>query len=191
MDNKKIATRDQIVALHTLYGQWARHTVENIGDLRSERLAWASDSIGRRISSFSELDCDEARRLIDGLKGSMGQAPTEQPRPWRRIRSRERAHAAGTAGRSGVDSSLIQMASPDDFARIDEAIRRLGWTRDRYEAWLNSKSSPMPTKGIAAIRTVADVNKVWWALKNMLKRSGRWRAAAPKGRAASSKAVNQ
>ncbi len=169
------ASRDQVIILQTLYAQWKGHAIEEGSGPRSARLAWASDAIGRPVSSFSELTRDEARQLIDGLKGSMGLALTEKPQPWRRIRSRERAQAAGTAGRRDASSSLLQMAGPDDFARIDEALHRLGWTRDRYEAWLNSASSPLPEKGVGAIRTVAEVNKVWWALKNMLKRSGSWR----------------
>jgi len=168
------ATRDQVVALLALYGKWQRHAIGESGDPRSTRLNWASESIGRTVLSFADLTCDEARRLIDGLKASMGLELTRQPQPWRRIRSRERAQAAGTAGRKGASASLIQMTSPDDLARINEALRRLNWTRDRFEAWLRSGSSPIALKASGAILTVDEANKVWWALKAMLRRSGRW-----------------
>jgi hypothetical protein len=180
-----VATRDQVVTLHTLYARWEMHSLELGVDPRSARLEWASNAIGRRVDSFSELTRDEARQLIDGLKGSMGQAFFQKPNPWRRIRSRDRAHAAGTAGRRDANLSLIQMASADDLARVDEAIRRLDWTRDRYEAWLRSSSSPVAFKGAAIILTVAEANKVWWALKAMLRRSGRWNAAPIRGCSAS------
>jgi hypothetical protein len=176
--SKNAVTRDQIVALQTLYAQWLSHSLEIGTDPRAARLAWASESIGRSIASFSELSCNEARGLIDGLKGSLGQVPAGKPRPWRRIRSRERAHAAGTAGRRGADSSFVQMASADDQARIDEALRRLGWSSERYEAWLQSSSSPVLGKSGSAILTVGEANKVWWALKAMLRRSGRWYSKA-------------
>ena len=180
IDNDRSASRDQVIILQTLYAQWKSHSIEVDSSPRLARLAWASNAVGRPISSFSELTRDEARQLVDGLKSSMGLALTEKPQPWRRIRSRERAQAAGTAGRRDASSSLLQMAGPDDFARIDEALQRLGWTRDRYEAWLISASSPLPEKGAGAIRTVAEANKIWWALKNMLKRSGSWRPQAKK-----------
>lgn len=170
------ATRVQLVALHALYCQWSKHTIETPGDPRSARLEWASQNLGRAVASFAELTRDEAGRLIDGLKGSMGQQIGERPHPWRKVRSRDRAHAAGTAGRRDGNSQLIQMASADDLARIDEALARLGWSRDRYEAWLRSGSSPLNGKESFAIRTVAEANRVWWALKNMLKRSGNWKA---------------
>lgn len=171
------ASRDQIVALHALYGRRQAHEITAAIDPRAARLAWASEALGRTIRSFSELSRDEATDLIDGLKGSMGQPLAEQPRPWRHINSRDRAQAAGTAGRRGAVSSLIQLASQDDLARIDEAIRRLGWTRDRYETWLNSAASPISSSPEGALRTVGEANKVWWALKAMLQRSGRWRPA--------------
>lgn len=189
--SEKIASRDQIVALQTLYAQWACHAIQENIDPRAARLAWASEALGRAIGSFSELTRDEARRLIDALKGSMGQQLVEHPHPWRQIQSRERAQAAGTAGRRGKRSSLIQLAGPDDLARIDEALNRLGWTRERYEGWLRSGSSPLGIVDPAIIRTVAEANKVWWALKAMLKRSGRWYPGAERGHAAQTPAYQR
>lgn len=168
-----LSTREQIVALQTLYSQQANHDIPD-GDPRAERLRWASEIVGREISSFSRLSRDEARILIDLLKGLNGQAPADRPRPWRRVRSRERAHAAGSAGRRRNQAAFIQMAGPDDFARIDQALDRLGWSSDRYAAWLRSPASPLKGAGPEMIRTVGQVNRVWWALKAMLKRSGRW-----------------
>lgn len=169
-----LATRDQVIILQTLYSQWEKHSLlpEN-EDRRAGRLKWASDSVGRPLNSFSALSHSEARELIDTLKGSMGQPLTETPNPWRHIRSRDRAHAAGTAGRVDEDRRFVQLANADDFARIHVAIQRLGWTSERYEAWLRSKSSPLA--GNDQVRTVAEANKIWWALKNMLIRSGEWR----------------
>jgi hypothetical protein len=167
------ANREQIQALQALYAKWEAHGLP-AADSRAARLEWASENVGRQIASFNDLSRDEARALIDALKGALGQPLKQQPHAWRRIRSRERAQAAGTAGRHGVSSSVIQMASLDDQARIDEAIRRLGWTREGYETWLRSSSSPLHGMSAAAVLTVGEANKVWWALKAMLRRSGRW-----------------
>jgi hypothetical protein len=169
------ASRDQVVALHAIYSKWESHAIQEARDSRAERLAWASGEIGHPISSFTDLTRDEARQLIDALKGSIGQAITEPPQPWRRVRARDRAHATGTAGRKGSSSSFIQMASPDDHARIQEALRRLGWSSEQFQSWLQSKYSPTTSHDQVVIRTVAEANRVWWALKAMLRRSGEWR----------------
>ena len=129
------------------------------------------------MRSFKDLTADEARRLIDVLKVSIGQALTRQPRAWTRIRERAAARTAGTAGRKGARSKVAQLVGPDDLARIDEAITRLQWTREQYEAWLQSASSPLGQHNGSKIRTVADANRVWWALKSMLVRSGHWHSA--------------
>ncbi len=169
------ANRGQIVALHTLFSAWHSHTIEATADVRAARLSWASESLGYRVSSFSTLTADEARRLIDILKGLCGQ-PVGEPRPWRRVPARDRAHEAGTAGRKGVRSAVIHLVSPDDLARIDDALQRLGWSQDRFGAWLQSSSSPLHVhgEGKPAIRTVAEANRVFWALKAMMIRAGVW-----------------
>jgi hypothetical protein len=170
----KAATREQIVALLALYSQWQNHSLPERADPRAARLAWASENTNRSISSFSDLSREEARRLIDLLKGSMGQPLNERPDPWRRVNCRDRAQAAGTAGRRGEASSLIQMASPDDLARVEELICRLKWTREQFEGWLKSPRSPLRASGQVTIRTAAQANRIYWALKAMLVRAGGW-----------------
>jgi hypothetical protein len=86
----KEPSKGQIVALQSLYSKWQAHSIQDAGDQRAARLSWASESVGRAVSSFKELTSDEARRLIDVLKESMGQKLTRQPRPWRRIRESTR-----------------------------------------------------------------------------------------------------
>ncbi len=171
----KPSSRDQIVALQSLYSKWQAHSIQDSGDPRTARLLWASENIERKVASFKELTSDEARRLIDALKQSMGQALTRQPRAWRHINERRRAQSAGTAGRKGVRATTIYMVSADDLARIDEAIVRLEWTHERFKSWLNSQYSPLGNRTDRQIRTLADANSVWWALKAMLKHAGRWR----------------
>ena len=179
-------TGDQMRALQTLYSQWQRHSLEIGEDPRVARLAWASCNTGREINSFTDLTLDEARFLIDVLKGALGQPLGEAPQPWRRINSRERAQAAGTAGRRQEAVPFIQMASPDDLARVDELIYRLGWTREQFNTWLKSPRSPLGSNDHVVIRTAAQANKIYWALKAMLVRNGRWhRSSSRKGGRAS------
>ncbi len=173
----------QLTALQSLYAKWQAHAVQDRGDPRAARLAWASENAGRTVTSFKELTADEARRLIDVLKVSMGQKLTREANPWRRIEERRAAREAGTAGRKNVRAGVIQLASPDDLARVAEAVGRLGWTEERFQEWLRSSRSPLHSAGAPLIRTVADANRVWWALKAMLARSGAWKPPPSKRRA--------
>ncbi len=171
----KQASRDQIVALQTLFAAWHSRLLTDEVDVRRARLEWASEQLAHKICSFSDLTADEARQLIDKLKSSLGQELGQQPQPWRRVPERDAARRAGTAGRKSVRSDVIQLAGVDDLARIDEGLQRIGWTRERFDAWLKSDSSPISKREDGAIRTLADANKVWWALKAMLIRAGAWK----------------
>jgi hypothetical protein len=160
-----------------LYARVAASTLDDRYP-RIARLEWASENLGRRVDSFKQLTKDEARRLIDVLKVSLGQAINVRPYRSGRIRSREVAQAAGTSGRRNVSTNAVFMARPEDISRIEQAIERLGWTRDSFNFWLNSKYSPIRRNNISEIHTVADANRVWWALKSMLKKAGLWRDEA-------------
>jgi hypothetical protein len=173
---RETLTPAQLAAVQTLYSQWVAHTMEDTVDPRATRLAWASNATGREIFSFKQLTSDEARRLIDVLKVSMGQPVNERVHYRGRIRSRELANAAGTAGRRGAQSKTIYLASVDDLTRIESAIKRLGWTHEELENWLRSPSSPIGRRANPEIRTLADANRVWWALKAMLRHAGLWRS---------------
>lgn len=162
-------TSNQMRRLQTLYGQLAAHAIE--GNNRDSRLQWASDQVGRRVESFRDLTVDEARRLIDGLQGELGvKAPLQK-----RL-DRDAAHRAGTDGRR-VSSSKAQpqMVSAVDLAVIEDYYTRLGWTRAQFDSWLSSSRSPLSNRARPAIATLADANRVRWALKGMLKQRGLWR----------------
>jgi hypothetical protein len=166
-------TRAQLSALQTLYSRWFAHSLQEKADQRTARLAWATEALGRVVLSFKELTRSEAYQLINVLKVSLGQEIKNRPRR-SRIRARDRAQAAGTAGRRGMNTSVVHMVSADDLARIENAITRLDWTRERFDAWLCSSTSPLGLRAKPQIRTLADANRVWWALESMLKHAGRW-----------------
>lgn len=158
----------QLKRLQTLYSQLARHTQQ--GADRAARLEWAQGFVGRALSSFRELTADEARRLIDAAQGQTG---TKYPS--RKRMDRDAADRHGRDGRrdGGEFKAAPQMVSAEDLAVIERFYARLGWTRDRFDAWLRSPSSPLK-KSDPAIRTKADANRVRWALKGMLHDAGLW-----------------
>jgi hypothetical protein len=161
----------QLKRLQTLYSQAARTSLEfGRSDDRSARLAWASANLKRPVTSFSELTNKEANDLIALLQAALGMPQDD--------------HARGTAGRRNSQSASTQLVTAESLARVTDAITRLGWTQQRFDAWLHSQSSPLartvnrvriaPTN--PKIVTQAHANRVWWALKQMLKREGKWNA---------------
>jgi hypothetical protein len=161
-------SKSQLRRLQTLYGQLAAHAIE--GNSRESRLSWASDQVGRRIESFSALTGDEARRLIDGLQGQLGvKAPSTK-----RL-DRDSAHRAGTDGRhESPYKDQPQLVAPVDLDVITSYYVRLGWTREQFDAWLSSTRSPLKGRAHPKIVTLADANRVRWALKGMLQNRGLW-----------------
>jgi len=166
--------------LQTLYSAYASRALDVVFDgeqhSRAFRLRWASESCGREITSFRELTKAEGNTLIDVLQTAVGQA-TEPPRRQRKKMDREAARAAGTEGRRDGDRGRISLPDQEDFRRIEDALTRLGWDQARLEKWLRSPSSPLGRKANPQVRTKGDANRVWWALKRILKREGKWTAA--------------
>jgi hypothetical protein len=160
-------SRRQLRALQTLFGLYARRTIDADADLRRARLEWASASLGRTVASFTELLGDEAARLISTLKQSLGQ---ESTRARRRPLGREAARAAGTHGRKNRRVDVEMLATREEIAVVDEMRQRVGMTPEDFETWLKSRSSPIRGRAVPQLRTVSDCNRVCWALKAILKR---------------------
>src|SRR5260370_33753635 len=156
-------SRAQLKALQSLWGLYARHSLDAAGDAdpRAARLAWASAQIGRELTTFGELHAEEAARLIELLKQALGQ---EVKPHWRRPRDRESARAAGRHGRKGIPIEIPVLAAPEDIAMVHEMRKRSGMSLQGFEAWLRSRSSPLGRCVHPTVRTVAACNRVYWAL---------------------------
>jgi len=164
----------QLTRLQVLWGQYARR--EMAQNSRAERLRWASEQVDRIIGSFSELTLSEASTLINLLQSELGIAetsPAVRPRRYRsRIKDRDQAHAAGTEGRRGLRAKFT-LGSAEDLAMIDTQLTAMGWTRERLDALLRSPSSPLGRRSNPQLRTLADINRVLWALKGIAKQQAR------------------
>lgn len=153
--DSRLISSPQLAKLQTLWSQHAQRSLDVIDDPRTARLNWASSVLHRAIPSFKELTAAEAAQLIDELGAALGYA------------NRDRAWHQGTDGRRNISRTRVStMASVSDLSRIQDAVRRLGWTQEQFETWLGSRTSPIG--GRKEIRTLADANRVWWALKRML-----------------------
>ncbi len=72
------------------------------------------------------------------------------------------------------------MAESFDLEVIESYYARLGWSRETFDGWLRSPRSPLGrNKSQPKITTVAQANRVRWALKRMLQKKGLWGADAP------------
>jgi hypothetical protein len=180
-------SKPQLTRLQILYAQFAAHSLD-LGKEREARIAWASEQLGHPVASFKDLSKADAHTLIDRLQGALGIAPSKPRR-----RARRDDHAAGTEGRRAPAAGngalpdsrgqVRTIATAEDVERIQNALQRLGWTQGQYEAWLRSARSPLARKvggtRIAptdiTLRTLHDTNRVWWALKGILKARGLWK----------------
>ena len=206
---KTYISKRQLTKLQTLYAQAANGRDGACPvSTREARLAWASELAGRGIRSFNELTRKEAAKCIDFLHSESRPAgrgsPTlpGQPSAGRalssaaadsRCKEREASdQARGTEGRKskaeGGRATQVTMAGAEDLARIQDALTRLGWDQARFEAWLRSPTSPLGRKSNPQIRssnpqirTRGEANRVWWALKRLLKRAGAWNSERPAG----------
>jgi hypothetical protein len=152
----------QLRRLQTLWGLFCRQSNLDATD-REARLSWASGTIGRQISSFKELSADEAITAIDAMQKHL---PAELL--WKKRPTRRAAHAFGVAGRRGRSETEIRLVDAETLRLLDALVGKLGWTRERFDAFLRGKSSPVRS---GSIRTLAEANRAIWALKNMLRRA--------------------
>lgn len=166
-------TTEQLKSLQSTYAAYCRREIGAAGD-RSSRLAWAEfnlQMVPGSLSSFKDLTTSEASKLIDILKTALGQEVIAPDRSKRKQKTRDEAQRAGTAGRrsskaGGSSNKDVALVSSEDLARIQAITGELGWNQARLDAFLHSGQSPLG-RGRSQIRTQADANKVYWALKRM------------------------
>ena len=166
-----LITKPQLARLQVLYGQLAAHEIGLSAD-RESRLRWASERLQREIASFKQISLDEANFLIDSVQQELGVKVAPRKRP-----GAAQARRAGLDGRNDGEeySATPQIATTDDLARIQRMLDQLGWQQETFRTFLESARSPLAKRGDKTIRTTADANKVWWALKRIARRKGLWR----------------
>jgi hypothetical protein len=167
-------TKPQLVRLQTLYGQLAAHEI-GIGADRLSRIRWATERLHKSVASFSNLSADDAGFLIDSIQQQLGVKSPVKKRP-----GRDQARRAGLDGRKdGAEfADAPQMANAEDLRRIQSMLDQLGWSELSFSNFLNSQRSPLARRADKQIRTTADANKVWWALKRIAREKGLWRKTA-------------
>jgi hypothetical protein len=162
-------TPAQLKKLQTLWGVHWRLNVQFAArpedDPRAMRMAWLAANVGRAISSSKDLTMLEAERTILAL---VKLVPAQFNIEKKRI-GRQRAQELGTAGRRGKKSasSVEVFAGPEELKHIYNLMQRIGWDRARLDEFLRGPRGPL--LGRTHIRTLADANRVRWALKGILR----------------------
>ena len=180
---EKPITAAQLKRLQTLFSKYAAGqglAKLPADELRDLRLGFLHSVLDRTVESTKDLTLAEARRAIDELQKLL---PPElirkaSPAPYG-AGDRESNRQLGAAGRRGDKGKVLQVPDGRTLEKIAAQIAELGWTQDRFDAWLRSRSGPLG--GRSSILTQADANRVHWALKAILKRNASPQSPAPAG----------
>jgi hypothetical protein len=119
-----------------------------------------------RAAKTRELDVEDAARVIAWLEKLVR-------RPTRRQR-----RAAGTAGRRGYPEQRRVSPNAAAWGALWSTARGLGMDRDRLERFIATHYSGAGLHGLDDLHTMADLNRVLWGLKAMLRRGPRAKPAA-------------
>lgn len=151
--------------LQILYGQYAARSFD-VGTSREDRMAWATEVLGREVESFSKLSADEGKQLIDHLQAILGIEQTLPPK--RRRMSKRNAQKHGTEGRRDQlhDETTMVDGTEQLFRKIQGQMTLLGMDNDGLKRFLRSTHGP--NNGRDTIRTLGEANRVWWALKRQV-----------------------
>ena len=165
-------SRRQLVRIQTLWALLCRQ--QGLGKpsgTRGARLAWLGGTLGRQVASTKELTLAEATASIDALQKCL---PPELLRRRARPGAR-RAMAMGRAGRrdfsrdAGRGSRVIELPGPAELELLATLRAELGLDDARFAAFLRSRKGPLG--GRERIETLADANRIIWALKGILRRA--------------------
>ncbi len=156
----------QLRRLHGLWHQWRRHvalTPEADRRLRHYYVQLFSEG---RAKETVELTRADAARVISWLEQLVRHAP------------REEKQAAGTAGRHGFPERRRVRPNAAAWRTLWALARALGMDRPRLEHFIRDHYAGVGLRGLADLRTMADLNRVLWGLKAMLRRGPRGKRAA-------------
>jgi hypothetical protein len=149
------------VQLRRLHALWRRWTV-------SLRLPRERDTALRhyyielfsagRARQSNHLSCADAARVTDWLENLL------------RRREARFNRAAGTAGRDGYPERRRVRPTPSAWRALWGCAAALGMDRARLDAFIRKRYAGAGLHSVADLRSMADLNRVLWGLKAMLRR---------------------
>ena len=157
LEEVRSITPAQTRRLHAAWRDWTRRLrlrPEADGSLRHYYVQLFSGGSGEAW----ELTAAQASRVITWFERLSGRASTEED------------YAAGTAGRRGFPERRWVRPNPAAWRALWATAETLGMDRERLERFMARQFAGLGLHGFRDIRTMADLNRVLWALKAMLRR---------------------
>ena len=159
-------TPGQLRRLHALWHQWRRHVMLTPESGRRLRHYYVQLFSEGRAQETIQLTRNDAARVIRWLEELVRHPPREEKR------------AAGTAGRRGFPERRRVRPNAAAWRALWAVARALRMDRPRLEHFIHDHYAGVGLRSLADLRTMADLNRVLWGLKAMLRRGPRPRRAA-------------
>ncbi len=155
---KRPINRKQLQRLHGLWHRWAgRLALSPEGDRRLRHYYVALFTNGRAHETRALAERD-AVLVIEGLAKLAHQAEACANQ------------AAGTAGRQGYPEWAYMAPSAAAWRALWACTSELGMTRAALESFVRRHYSQVGLNGLEDLRSMADLNRVLWGLKAILRR---------------------
>jgi hypothetical protein len=166
-------TPAQLRQLHLLWRAWAGKLSLSPQADRALRHYYVRCFSEGRASQTMELSRADAGRVLDWLQKLVHPSGEKENR------------AAGTAGRQGYPEQRRVKPNAPAWRALYACVRALRWNRAQLEAFVRRHYANVGLHSVEDIRTMADLNRVLWGLKAMLRRGpGPARAVQPSHRKA-------
>lgn len=156
-------TPRQLRRLQTLWHRWMGPLKLDPERDQQLRHAYIEILTRGRARTTLELTATDAAYVIRKLERVAGR---------RRYQSRALAYVAGTAGRQGYEPHLEVKVAPVDLRLLDSYAAQLGMTPEQLDHFIARHYGRFGLRGRKDLRTLADLNRVLWGLKAMLRRRG-------------------
>lgn len=151
-------TPAQLRRLHAVWSRWTaklRLTQERDRALRHYYVQLFSGGRARQSDHLLRAD---AARVIEWFERLL------------RHRDARFNQAAGTAGREGYPERRRVPPTPSAWRALWGCAAALGMDRARLDAFIDKRYARVGLHSVADLRSMADLNRVLWGLKAMLRR---------------------
>ncbi len=159
-------SRAQLRRLQALWHRWTGGLLLGRSADRELRHYYVQRFTEGHAKKTSELNSMEAAHVIAKLERLAGLSPAEFDR------------AAGTAGRQGFPERRIVPPTGEAWRALWACARELNLDRAELDYFIRQHYVGKGMRGLADIRTMADLNRVLWGLKAMLRRAAHPKRAA-------------
>jgi len=161
-------SRGQLRRLQALWRRWTGHLQLARGADRELRHYYVARFTQGRAKKTTELTSLDAAHVIARLERLTG------------LSSAKYDAAAGTAGRHGFPERRRVPATGAAWRALWACVRELNMDRAQLDFFIRQHYASKKLRGLADIRSMADLNRVLWGLKAILRRGpGPRRVAHP------------